>query len=107
MVPSFQKMIYAREAGIDWRDLVKGQLEQIGQDDGSRIVTDNSDFERAALQQAIQSHPDSVRDQQDAWCRATGKSRASFFRWKKSLDEKSKDQQPPTEPPPSIHPENN
>ena len=30
--PSFHKVIYAREAGVDWRQLVASQLHEIGRD---------------------------------------------------------------------------
>lgn len=104
--PSFRKVIYAKEAKIDWRELVQTQLEQIGVDDAPKPI-DTKACDLASLEQAIQSHPDSVQNQQEAWCKVTGKSRASFFRLKKSLEEPPKPEQPPTDLPPPINPENN
>jgi hypothetical protein len=95
--PSFRKVIYAKEAKIEWRDLVRTQLEQIGADDVPKPA-DNKAFDLTALEQAIQVHPNSVKDQEDLWCRTTGKSRASFFRLKKTNDEQNKQ---PDQPPPS------
>lgn len=104
--PSFRKVIYAKAENIDWRELVRTQLEQIGQDDAPKPA-DSRAFDLAALDQAMQAHPDSVRDQEESWCKATGKSRASFFRLKKSIEEKPKTEQPPTDQPPPPSPGNN
>ena len=77
--PSFKKVVYARQERIDWRDLVRSQLEQIGASD--KVQHQGSkDFERACLEQVLRAHPDSSKDQVDQWCRATGKSRPTFYR---------------------------
>jgi hypothetical protein len=98
--PSFRKMIYAKEANIDWRELVRTQLEQIGQDEAPKPA-DNKEFDLIALEQAVLAHPNSVGEQQDLWCRTTGKSRASFFRLKKSFDDRKADDRnkKPDQPP--------
>ena len=41
---------------------------------------DTKAHERACLLQALERHADSVKEQQAFWSKATGKSRASFFR---------------------------
>jgi hypothetical protein len=78
--PSFRKVIYARQEGLDWRPLVMTQLRTLGrkQDDSRRI--DARANELRLLHQAIEQYPGSVAQQQTFWSRATGKSRASFFR---------------------------
>jgi hypothetical protein len=78
--PSFRKVLYARSEGLDWRPLVLTQLCTLGrkQDDSRRI--DGRANELRLLHQAIEHLPDCVGDQQAFWCRAAGKSRASFFR---------------------------
>ena len=78
-------MVYAREAGIDWRDLVRTQLEQIGTNENLAKPMESRAFEIACLEQVLESFPDSVKDQEDVWCRATGKSRATFFRAKREF----------------------
>jgi hypothetical protein len=104
--PSFRKVIYAKEANIDWRELVRTQLEQIGRDDTPSPI-DTRASEMACMEEAIKAHPSSVKDQEEFWCKATGKSRASFFRLKKSFDEqKPEPPQPPIDQPPP-NPENN
>jgi hypothetical protein len=78
--PSFRKVIYARSEGLDWRPLVMTQLRTFGrkQEDSRRI--DARANELRLLHQAIEQFPHSVGEQQTFWSRATGKSRASFFR---------------------------
>jgi hypothetical protein len=103
--PSYRKFIYARETGASWKDLVRTQLEQLGQDDGLK-PNDDKAVEMAAMEQAIKAHPDSVAEQVEAWTQATGKSRATFFRMKKVFDEKQKPDLPPTDQSPP-NPQNN
>ncbi len=78
--PSFRKVIYARQEGLDWRPLVMTQLRALGrkQDDSRRI--DARASELRLLHEAAKRFPHSVGEQQSFWSRATGKSRASFFR---------------------------
>lgn len=78
--PSLRKVTYARSEGIDWRPLVKSQLQTLGRKNDATKRLDTKSRDIRLLRQAIQKHPDSVRDQQDFWCRATQKSRASFYR---------------------------
>jgi hypothetical protein len=78
--PSFRKVIYAHQEGLDWRPLVATQLKSLGrkQDDSRRI--DARANELRLLHEAAERYPQSVGEQQVFWSRATGKSRASFFR---------------------------
>jgi hypothetical protein len=78
--PSFRKVIYARTEGVDWRPLVATQLKSLGrkQDDSRRI--DARANELRLLHEAAERYPQSVGEQQSFWSKATGKSRASFFR---------------------------
>jgi hypothetical protein len=78
--PSFCKLIYARSEGLDWRPLVLTQLKSLGRkQDVSRPVRAEAN-ETRILHQAIEQFPLSVAEQQAFWSKATGKSRASFFR---------------------------
>lgn len=80
--PSYRKVLYSREVGVDWRDLVRSQLEQIGRDaDVARPQVN----EMACLRQVLNAHA-SVKEQVEAWCQMTDKSRATFFRLKKKLN---------------------
>lgn len=83
--PSFRKVLYARESGIDWKDLVRSQLEQIGAKDELAKPANSKAYAMACLHQVIEDFPDSVRDQEEAWCQMTGRSRATFFRLKRAL----------------------
>lgn len=78
--PSFRKVIYARSEGLDWRPLVMTQLHTLGRREDTSRRIDVKANELRLLQQAIDQFPRSVSDQQSFWCKATGKSRASFFR---------------------------
>ena len=78
--PSFRKLQYARQEGLDWRPLVKSQLQTLGQRSQATRLVDTKSQEMKCLQEAIERFPNSVKDQQSHWCQATDKSRASFFR---------------------------
>jgi len=78
--PSLRKLRYARESGIDWRSLVKSQLQTLGRKIESTKRMDSKAKDSRLIEQALRKHPDSVADQQAEWCRLTQKSRASFFR---------------------------
>ena len=78
--PSLRKLLYARSECIDWRPMVKSQLQSLGRKNDVAKRLDNRARDIRLLQQVIRKHPDSAADQQAEWCRATGKSRASFFR---------------------------
>lgn len=78
--PSFKKVIFARSEGLAWEPLVKSQLQTLGRHQAGTPGTDSKAHELHHLRQAIDRHPGSVKEQQTYWCKATGKSRASFFR---------------------------
>ena len=78
--PSFRKVIYARSEGLDWRPLVMTQLKSLGRKEDTSRRIDAKAQEIRLLHQAIERHPGSVTEQQAFWSKATGKSRASFFR---------------------------
>jgi hypothetical protein len=78
--PSFRKVLYARSEGLDWRPLVLTQLRTLGRKEDNPRRLDVKAQEIRTLHQAIELFPRSVSEQQAFWSRATGKSRASFFR---------------------------
>jgi hypothetical protein len=78
--PSFRKVIYARSEGLDWRPLVMTQLRTLGRKEDTSRRIDARANEIRLLHQAMEQFPDSVSEQQAFWSKATGKSRASFFR---------------------------
>lgn len=78
--PSFRKVLYARSEGLDWRPLVLTQLRTLGRKEDTSRRIDARAHELRTLHQAIEQYPHSVSDQQAFWSKATGKSRASFFR---------------------------
>lgn len=81
--PSLKKVEYAAEAGIDWRELVRSQLDQIGTTGDVPKPLDSKGHDLRVMAQAIATYPASVKLQEEFWCRGTGRSRASFFRCKR------------------------
>jgi hypothetical protein len=92
--PSLKKVEYALQNGIDWRDLVRSQLDQIGQGEGVPRPLDTKAYDLKCLALAVERYPASVKMQEDFWCEATGKSRATFFRVKREF-EKQRDNDVP------------
>jgi len=85
--PSLRKLLYARQELLDWRPLVKTQLQTLGR---KQIVTkrlDAKSHDMKCLKEAIEKHPDNVNEQQAYWRNKTGKSRASFYRCLTRLDD--------------------
>ncbi|MCM2371063.1 hypothetical protein NB063_10625 [Rhodopirellula sp. ICT_H3.1] len=80
--PSYRKYLYSQQAGIDWRELVMTQLDQFGTQQPSKVDTTVDDLD--CLKQVLDDHG-TVKEQIEAWCQLTKKSRATFFRLKKSL----------------------
>ena len=70
---SCKKVIYAREVGLDWKDLVRSQLYTLGEN-----TVEVDDLE--CLKRAVEQFPNSPRQQQVLWCKMTKKSRATFYR---------------------------
>ncbi len=79
--PSFKKVLYARSEGLDWRHLVLTQLKSLGRKEDTSRRIDAKAQELRILHQAVEQFPRSVGEQLSFWCKATGKSRASFFRF--------------------------
>jgi hypothetical protein len=78
--PSLRKLLYSRSECIDWRPMVHSQLRSLGRKNDATKRLDNRTRDMRLLQQVLKKHSESVKDQQEQWCRATGKSRASFYR---------------------------
>jgi hypothetical protein len=83
--PSLLKYEYAQSVGIDWRDLVRTQLDSLGGENVAKPI-DSKKHDIQCLREARKQFPHSVKQQQSFWCKTTGKSRASFFRTKKSIE---------------------
>ncbi len=79
---SCKKVLYAREVGLDWRDLVRTQLHTLGERTFSDEV-DSAAHDLECMRRAFEEHPDSARQQQAYWMKLTSKSRATYFRIKK------------------------
>lgn len=78
---SLRKLKYARSEGLlDWRPLVKSQLQTLGRKMDATKRLDNRNRDMRIVQQALEMFPASVQDQQEHFCKVTGKSRASFYR---------------------------
>jgi hypothetical protein len=82
--PSFHKVIYAREAEVDWKQLVASQLHEIGRTAAPR-VSESRTYDLECLRQVVEDYPDNVADQETAFRALTRRSRATFFRLKKTL----------------------
>lgn len=78
--PSLRKLLYARGEGIDWKPMIKSQLQTLGRKNEATKRLDSRTKDLRLLEKVIQKHPDSVQDQEAEWSKASGKSRASFFR---------------------------
>lgn len=87
--PSYRKVLYSREAGCNWQDLVKSQLVQMGTDSARPV--DSRAFDLQCLREALAQN-DSVRDAEHAFISAPGKSRATFYRLRHSLNEQGSDE---------------
>jgi len=86
--PSFRKVLYARNAGVDWRQLVASQLHEIGRTAVPKVSTAR-DYDLECLRQVVEDYGN-VADQEAAFRTLTRRSRATFFRLKKMLvDDKS------------------
>ena len=83
--PSLRKVEYALRVGVDWRELVRCQLDQLGKHEVPSGDSKALDF--AAMDAAVEQYPASVAMQAQYWCEARNKSRATFFRVKKAWDQ--------------------
>ncbi len=84
--PSLRKVIYAREANVDWRQLVASQLHEIGRTAAPK-VSDSRAYDLECLRQVVEDYPQNVADQEAAFRAMTRRSRATFFRLKRMLGE--------------------
>jgi len=78
--PSLRKLLYSRSEAIDWRPMVKSQLRTLGRKNEATKRLDSKTKDLRLMRKAIQKYPDSVQEQEQAWRKSTGKSRASFYR---------------------------
>lgn len=78
--PSLRKLTYCRAENIDWRPLLKSQLQSLGRRTDVTKRLDNKAKDFRALELVLRQFPDLVNEQQAEWCRLMGKSRASFYR---------------------------
>ena len=82
--PSLRKVLYARDEGIDWRQLVASQLHDIGRT-AVPEVSDSRTYDVECLRQVVADFPDDVGEQETAFRTMTRRSRATFFRMKRAL----------------------
>ena len=78
--PSLRKLVYARGEGLDWRPLVKSQLQTLGRKQQATKRLDTKSRDLKLLREALKRFPESVKDQMVYFCQQSGKSRASFYR---------------------------
>jgi hypothetical protein len=78
--PSLRKLVYARGEGLDWRPLVKSQLQTLGRKQQATKRLDTKSRDLKLLREALKRFPESVKDQMAYFCQRSGKSRASFYR---------------------------
>jgi hypothetical protein len=78
--PSLKKLLYARGEGIDWQPMIKSQLQTLGRKNEAKKRLDSKTKDLRLMEKAIQKHLDSVQKQEQEWQKASGKSRASFYR---------------------------
>ncbi len=84
---AMKKTEYALAGGTaDWRELVRSQLDQLGQPEGVLQPLDGKAHDMKCMAIAVERHPSSVKLQEDVWREMTGKSRATFFRTKKEYE---------------------
>ena len=79
LTPSLRKLQYARSEGLDWRPLIKSQLQTLGLKQPATKRLDSKHQDTRLLKDALNRFPD-VKDQMTYWCKQTGKSRAGFYR---------------------------
>ncbi len=93
---SLRKVEYAVTTGTDWKDLVRSQLDQLGSKDRDGIPKplDSKGHDLRCMALAVEKFPASARQQEEFWCEATGKSRATFFRTKREFEAKQSEDRP-------------
>lgn len=83
---SMRKVEYALQTGADWQELVRSQLDQLGQPEGVLQPLDNKAHHLKCIAVAVERHPASAKLQEEAWREMTGRSRATFFRTKRDYE---------------------
>jgi hypothetical protein len=79
LTPSLRKLQYARSEGLDWRPLVKSQLQTLGLKQPAVKRLDSKHLDIRLLKDALTRFTD-VKEQMTHWCGKAQKSRASFYR---------------------------
>lgn len=77
---SLRKYQYAREQALDWRPLVKSQLQNLGMKQAATRRLDLKARDLRVLRDAIAKFPDSPKDQMAYFCSKSQKSKATFYR---------------------------
>ncbi len=83
---SMRKVEYALQTGTDWQELVRSQLDQLGQPKSALRPLDSKAHDLKCMTIAVERHPASVKLQESVWREMTDKSRASFFRAKRECE---------------------
>jgi len=77
---SLRKLTYARAENLDWRPLIKSQLQTLGRKQQATKRLDTKSRDMKLLRETLKKYPDDVKNQMLYWCSQSGKSRASFYR---------------------------
>jgi hypothetical protein len=80
LTPAIQIYKFSKMQGTDWRPALLAQLQNLGRPTVGMVRASKRQRDFATLERAIRQCPESVSGQQEAWCKQTGKSRASFYR---------------------------
>ena len=91
--PSYRKVLYAKDAGIDWKALVATQLHEIGRNHIPTAPAART-FDLDCLRQMMHDFPNDVGAQETAWRAITRRSRATFYRLKKTLTDEAEEDEP-------------
>ncbi len=78
--PSLRKLQYARNESLDWRPLIKSQLQTLGRKQQATKRLDTKSRDLKLLREALKRFPEDVKNQMVYFCQQSGKSRASFYR---------------------------
>ena len=94
--PSYRKVIYAKDAGVDWKELVASQLHEIGQTAAPTpmLMMNARTYDMECLKQVLQDFPGNVAEQEKVWRMLTKRSRATFFRLEESPRRAGGEQRP-------------
>ena len=78
--PLYRKFLYAKDAKIDWKEMVASQLHEIGQTAAPAPMTlmNARTYDIDCLKQVLLDYPDDVAEQVRIWRLLTKRSRATF-----------------------------